>query len=237
MRMIYLEHSGFFVELDTVCLLFDYWKGSLPAPIPGKALLVFASHRHRDHYNPEIFSYAAGWEQAKVVLGNDIRLSAKRKAERNIADDAFQRLGPDRTVRLFGAEIRTLRSTDAGVAFLVQADGRVIYHAGDLNWWVWDGEPEADNDAMTEAFRKEIKKLRGLSIDLAFLTLDARQEADAFRGFDHCMRTLDIRHAVPMHSFGDYSAHYSLVADPLSEPYRAQIQLMTEPGMQILLDI
>lgn len=233
MNVTYLNHSGFFVELDTVCLLFDYWQGELPAPVAGKALLAFASHAHHDHYNPEIFAYAAEWGRAKVILGNDIRLSAKRKAALGVEDSAFVRLGADRRETILGAEIRTLHSTDAGVAFLVQADGRRIYHAGDLNWWVWDGEPEADNAAMTEAFLRETEKLKGIPIDLAFLTLDVRQEADAFKGFDHCMRTLEIEKAVPMHSFGDYSAHHAIVHAPLSEPYREKILLMTEPGKMI----
>lgn len=237
MTITYLNHSGFFVELDTVCLLFDYWQGTLPAPVAGKVLLAFASHAHRDHYNPEIFSYAAGWEQAAVVLGNDIRLSVRRKAALGVADDAFVRLGAGRTVSILGVQIKTLRSTDAGVAFLVQADGKTIYHAGDLNWWVWEGEPEEDNAAMTTAFLQEIKTLQNVRIDLAFLTLDARQENDAFRGFDHCMRTLDIQKAVPMHSFGDYSAHYAILTVPFSEPYRDRILLMTEPGMQISPEI
>ncbi|MBP3685005.1 MAG: MBL fold metallo-hydrolase [Oscillospiraceae bacterium] len=233
MTVTYLNHSGFFVELDTVCLLFDYWRGHLPEPVPGKALLAFASHSHHDHYNEEIFAYAARWQQAKVVLGNDIRLSARRKEALGITNDDFLRLGPDRDETVLDARIRTLRSTDSGVAFLVTADGRTVYHAGDLNWWVWDGEPEADNAAMTEAFLSEIQKLAGIPIDLAFLTLDARQGPNAPKGFDHCMQTLDIKQAVPMHSFGTYTAHTDLLVNPISLPYRHRIRLMTTPGQTI----
>lgn len=233
MTITYLNHSGFFAELDTVCLLFDYWQGRLPEPVPGKALLAFANHSHHDHYNEEIFAYAARWERAKVILGSDIRLSAKRKETLGISDQSFLRLGPDRDETVLGANIRTLRSTDSGVAFLVTADGRTVYHAGDLNWWVWAGAPEADNAAMTETFLSEIRKLDGVSIDLAFLTLDARQEADAYKGFDHCMRSLSIKKAVPMHSFGNYSAHTDLMAAPYSLPYRDKVLLMTEPGQTI----
>ena len=156
MTVTYLNHSGFFVELDTVCLLFDYWRGHLPEPVPGKALLAFASHAHHDHFNSEIFAYAARWQQSLVVLGNDIRLSAKRKEALDITDEAFLRLGPDRDETALGVRIRTLRSTDSGVAFLVDADGKTIYHAGDLNLWLWDGEPEEENAAMAEAFRTEM---------------------------------------------------------------------------------
>ena len=233
MTVTYLNHSGFFVELDTICLLFDYWRGHLPEPIPGKALLAFASHAHHDHYNEEIFAYAARWEQARVILGNDIRLSAKRKEALGISDQDFLRLGPDRDEAVLNVRIRTLRSTDSGVAFLVDADETTIYHAGDLNWWVWAGEPEADNAAMTEAFLSEIQKLDGVSIDLAFLTLDARQEADAYKGFDYCMRHLDIKKAVPMHGFGNYSTHTDLLAAPCSLPYRDKVLLMTEPGQTV----
>ena len=39
MRVTFLAHDGFFIELDQVCLLFDWWKGVLP-PLPDKPLLV-----------------------------------------------------------------------------------------------------------------------------------------------------------------------------------------------------
>ena len=232
MIITYLDHSGFLIELAQVCLLFDYWQGDLPEPVPGKGLLAFASHSHHDHFSREIFAYGSRWDAADFILGNDIRLSAKRKTEWGLRD----RMGPDQSAVYQGVAVRTLRSTDSGVAFLVEAEGRTIYHAGDLNWWVWEGEPQADNDAMTAAFLAEVEKLRGISIDLAFLTLDGRQAGDMFRGFDHCLRNLDIRAAVPMHSFGDYGPHRAILNDPISEPYRERILLMTEPGMKLAID-
>lgn len=235
MTITYINHSGFFVELDTVCLLFDYWQGMLPEPIPGKTLLAFASHRHMDHYNPAIFAYAARWEQAKVILGNDIRLSAKRKEELGVTDAAFLRMGPDRQETVEGVQIRTLRSTDAGVAFLVQADGRTVYHAGDLNWWLWEVEPEDKKAVATEAFFAEIQKLKGIPIDVAFLTLDARQQNTAHLGFDHCMRHLDIKKAVPMHSFGKYEMQLDFAVGPIAQPYRDKLLLLTQSGQKAIL--
>ena len=61
MRIDYLGHSGFFVEVGDVALLFDYYRGDLSFlhRIPQeKPLYVFASHVHSDHFNPEIFSLA-----------------------------------------------------------------------------------------------------------------------------------------------------------------------------------
>lgn len=54
MRVTFLAHDGFLIELDSVCLLFDWWKGALP-PLPDKPLLVFVSHRHADHFSRKSF--------------------------------------------------------------------------------------------------------------------------------------------------------------------------------------
>ena len=54
----------------------------------------------------------------------------------------------------------TLLSNDSGVAFIVKTKEGTIYHAGDLNDWYWDGEPKADNQRLTSAYRAEIRKLR-----------------------------------------------------------------------------
>ena len=46
MRVTFLAHDGFLIELDSVCLLFDWWKGALP-PLPGDYLSRFsAGYRH-----------------------------------------------------------------------------------------------------------------------------------------------------------------------------------------------
>ena len=63
---------------------------------------------------------------------------------------------------------------------------------------------------------------------LAFLTLDARQEARMGDGFDYCMQHLDIKKAVPMHSFGNYDAQTEFLVSPTSLPYREKILLLTE---------
>ena len=76
--------------------------------------------------------------------------------------------------------VRTMKSTDEGVAFLVECGGKRIYHAGDLNNWVWSGEPEADNLRMSENYRLELEKMKGNHVDVAFVPLDPRQEGDFY---------------------------------------------------------
>ncbi len=47
-KVTYIFHSGFFVEWEDCCFLFDYYKGELPQP-KEKPLIVFSSHSHGDH--------------------------------------------------------------------------------------------------------------------------------------------------------------------------------------------
>ena len=101
MRVTFLAHSGFAVELEHVCLLFDWWKGDLP-PVPAdRPLLVFASHRHEDHFNPAIFSLAEGGRDVRFLLGKDIRLTERNRTRWDLSDDAAGRclcLGGGETV-------------------------------------------------------------------------------------------------------------------------------------------
>ncbi len=55
MKVTYLDHSGFLLELKDRYYVFDYYKGVLPPLDKEKEVLVFCSHCHGDHYNPKIF--------------------------------------------------------------------------------------------------------------------------------------------------------------------------------------
>ena len=188
-RATFLAHSGFLIELDTVCLLFDWWKGDLPA-LPGKPLVCFVSHRHEDHFSPRIFNL-----EAEFVLSRDIR----RRPE------GAHVMGWDQRLDLPGVTVETLRSTDEGVAFLVTADGQTVYHAGDLNWWHWEGEDRAWNRNMEVNFKRYLEPLRGRRIDLAMVPLDPRQEGAEDWGLTYLLELAEVRRVLPMHQWNDYT--------------------------------
>ena len=48
-KVTYLDHSGFLVELEDAYFLFDYYKGRLPQIDLEKKMFVFVSHVHHDH--------------------------------------------------------------------------------------------------------------------------------------------------------------------------------------------
>ena len=77
MKITYIHHSSFLVELEHVSMLFDYYAGQLPEIRKDRPLVVFASHFHGDHFAPVIFDLAKDREDVNYVLSKDI--SKKRR--------------------------------------------------------------------------------------------------------------------------------------------------------------
>ena len=118
LRITYIYHSGFCVETAECYYIFDYYKGELPLLDRYKPVYVFASHFHRDHYNPEVFSLLKAQgiqpENIKAVLAGDIR--------RKLYPDGIEVLrvsGNKKYMLADGTVAETLFSTDSGVAYLV----------------------------------------------------------------------------------------------------------------------
>lgn len=196
MKVTYLYHSGFLIETNHCYYLFDYYRGQLPELSPVKPLLVFASHNHQDHYNPAIF---AKLKEAKAnlvlaILSQDICVAS-------LPDEIpILCAAPDKQYTLpQGQLLTTLCSTDQGVAFILQSQEGTIYHAGDLNDWVWEEESPAYNEAMTRNYRQEIDKLKNTSIDIAFLPLDPRQGKNYARGILYFLQKTLPNQVFPMH--------------------------------------
>lgn len=196
MKITYLYHSGFLVETTACTYIFDYYRGALPELDAGKPVLALSSHSHSDHYNPEIFKLLDARPGLRVtaVLSDDIPMVSMP------GNVPCVRLGPGENHTFpWGIRIETLRSTDEGVAFLITEPEGVLYHAGDLNDWVWSGESDAYNREMTLSYRREIDKLRGIPVDVAFLPLDPRQEADYDRGILYFLQNVQVKRVYPMH--------------------------------------
>ena len=162
MKITYIHHSGVSVETEHAVLLFDYFKGQLPAWDEKKPLFVFASHFHEDHYSPVIFELLEDREDVHYILSKDIRgRRIPPRAEEKIRfvkpGEVFASAADREGITL---RVQTYKSTDEGVAFWVTADGQEIYHAGDLNNWWWEGEDKAWNHNMAANYRREVEKNR-----------------------------------------------------------------------------
>ena len=220
MKITYLNHSGYVLEIDDRILVFDYYEGSLPKLPETARVYVFASHVHYDHFNKQIFERQSYFKDIHFILSDDIEAEGP--------EGSCTYIGPCQELTLDGMRIRTLRSTDEGVAFLVKVGEKTIYHGGDLNWWHWEEESGVYNEMMRRRYQREIEKLAKESIDVAFLPLDPRQEEQYAWGFDYFMRHTHTGCAFPMHLWGKYETCDRLLEDPVSEPYRERVRRITK---------
>lgn len=227
-KVTYLEHSGFVVEYEECVLVFDYYSGALPEYDETKKIYVFASHAHYDHFQNEIFEWDKKYAYVRYILSDDICFRGPNGKVTSV--------GADKEICIDDLRVRTLLSTDEGVAFLVYVKDKTIYHAGDLNWWYWEEEDDEEwNEPMRKAYQSEISKLADEKIDVAFVPLDLRQEEQFYWGMDYYMKHTDTKIVFPMHMWG-YEAYDRLMANPESESYRDRVMHIMKPGQTFVLE-
>lgn len=218
MKITHIYHSGFLVELEHTLLLLDYYRGALPPLPPQKALYVFVSHSHADHYSPAIWALQKQHPNLWYVLHSQVPTQPGARV---------LQVECRREYRLDKLTIGTLLSTDQGCAFTVLAEGKRFYHAGDLNWWHWQGEPDADNTWQDETFHAELAHIAGQPFDYAFVPLDPRQESNAWWGFADFLKACPRPYVFPMHYGDDRPAMLAYLSLPQLKPYLNRI--VTDP--------
>ena len=220
MKVTYIHHSCFLVETHLFYYLFDYKKGHLPELNTEKPIFVLSSHGHADHYNPEVFILLTdlGMRDIRAILSDDIQVPVNINTLQ-VSPEMEYELG-------YQQKLTTFRSTDLGVAFLIEDQNELIYHAGDLNDWVWDDESDAYNEQMTLDYRKQIRlladSLHHRQIDVAFVVLDPRQEKDYDRGLCFFLEHIPAKQVYPMHYWDDPSVIDTFLRD--HPEYQSQIQ-------------
>lgn len=211
-NITYIGHSGFFLETEMACFLFDYYQGEIPSLNKDKPLVVFVSHGHADHYNPAIFELVSHRPSVQFILpkGTQIKKYVLKHEERgmNLSEHLLLvRKNEKYDIVLCNGKslhLATLKSTDLGVAYILDFEGKTYYHAGDLNLWLWDGESTEYNENMTRKYFTQLEKLRGKAIDIAFVPLDSRQGKYAFVGMESFLEYTDTKHVFPMHMWEKY---------------------------------
>ncbi len=215
MRLTYIFHSGFAVELNSCILVFDYWMD--PADVMSRLLLsekpvyVFSSHFHEDHFNREIFSWRTRKTDVIYVLSKDIL-----KHHRAQRDEANVWLAKGGTWEDGVVSVVATGSTDSGVSWVVRVDGKCIFHAGDLNNWyarfltddykggtVYSVEMNVDVNPEKEEKRflgelKDIGKVVN-EFDVAMFPVDSRIGNGYTRGGRQFIEKFHVGLFVPMH--------------------------------------
>lgn len=202
MKIIYLHHSGFIVELERSTLVFDAVTNIQPQFLrKGRKNYFFATHSHQDHFDQHILSYGSDFDTT-YILSDDI----PRKGGSSI-----HYMAPYATLKLGDVSVKTFGSTDLGVSFHVTCEGHTIFHAGDLNWWDWDPEekPHIDPAAEEADYKAEIQKILETvgdhSIETAFVPVDPRLGRSATKAAAYFIEKLHPQMLVPMHFWNDFS--------------------------------
>lgn len=218
MRVIFIHHSCFVAEVDGKVLIFDWFAGErvsgyqfngvLPEYEPDTPIYIFASHKHRDHFDMDVLHLAERYSDIHFIFSKDCKMSRNFLKKHGFAENITEKIiyvTPGNRYQVSELTVETLRSTDAGVAFLVQVNESVLFHAGDLNNWKWDGAGELVNGMMELNYKAQIKRLYGRKIHLAFIPLDPRLKEYQFLGMEYFIKNTQTDYIFPMHMWQDYS--------------------------------
>ena len=230
MNVLFIHHSCFVVELDTKVLVFDYFNGDrvngyhfggkLPIYDADTTMYFFASHKQQDQFDMDIYRFAERYENIHYIISKDAKLSPNFLKKHGIDPAIREKItyvthGEDYLVD--DVKLHTYLSTDAGVAFAVEADGKHIYHAGDLNNWKWEGAGDLINGKIERVYKHQINSMSDIYFDAAFVVLDPRLAQHKFKGFDYFLKNVSAKYVFPMHcwqEFGVIDEYLSRIANP-----------------------
>ena len=223
-RIIYVWHDCFVVFAPECTLVFDYWcdgrglqaihDGGEPEflkLIPrDKPLYFIVSHHHKDHFTRDIFGWKDVCPQVRYILSRDTEKSIRYMLRpgsiyRGVRPDPEQVtvLRPGDVYEDNVLKISAFGSTDIGNSYMVQTAGKRLFHAGDLNAWIWKDESTAAEVAAAvrdfEKILSDIAAAEGTRIDLAFFPVDSRIGRDYWEGAKIFVRRMDVGIFVPMH--------------------------------------
>lgn len=224
MRITYLEHCGFIVELNKHTLIFD----------PNSKLSIT---------NQEVPQYLFLSHQDALARAQILRPCLPR-ACMVLVDDAAQgikEMNPCVCLPMQGEQlvddirVTTLSGTK-GCAYLLELEGKVLYHGGGLHWWHWEEEQdEATQAQVRQDYLHAISALAGRTIDVAFLRMDPRQNDQFYYGAHALMERCDIHSIIPMGMQGVYSLVEECKDLEVMAPYRDRIIALHHPIEQIIL--
>ena len=208
----YWYHSCFTLESDKKVMLFDYPGRGIDDPldekigsmVKGSELYVFVSHSHGDHFSPDVAKFSSEAEKAHFILADDVPVKRMVDKIYSLSSDvSFTEVKPDESHRIDDLKVRTWKSNDAGVAFLIYSGGKKIYFAGDLAKWNWPEWGEQKVKEHVEVFDDVVEGLEQEEIDIAFSNMDER--LPSWAGPIEFIERVKPKYFIPMHTFGNES--------------------------------
>lgn len=225
MEIKYISHCGFMVELEKMVLVFDYYTGAMPEFDRCKDVYVFVSHRHFDHFNKVIFNLFSDCN-VKYILSDDCKMTERNMRCHRIPPDVYEKIiyvSQNVLIEIEGLKIETLPSTDEGVAFIIEAEGRTIYHAGDNGMWLWPDKDDEFRNNMENQYKSIIDIIKGRSFDIAFIPAEIKLGKNAHRGMTYFLRNVNVDKVYPTHLWDKSESMIILLEDENVKKYQNKI--------------
>ncbi len=236
--LTYVWHDCFIYSNGTIAIIFDFWKDPLlcgsgnrnhenrerddfshlmqKIMAESKQIYVVVSHHHKDHYTKKIFDWSRKFPGIKYILSKDVAKYARHILTK---DSIYSGIKPDpenvfvvRPGEVFCDEslkIEAFDSTDIGNSYAVTVNGIKIFHAGDLNAWIWkDESTESEISEALKTYESILDKIvsKYPEFDMAMFPVDSRLGTDYFTGAKIFLEKICVRHFFPMHfGLGDTS--------------------------------
>jgi ankyrin repeat protein/L-ascorbate metabolism protein UlaG (beta-lactamase superfamily) len=232
--ILYLGNAGWAVKTSDRLLIFDYIENKrkaddasllnghiIPEVLKNHKVYVFVTHGHIDHFIPAIYEWKKSLQNIVYIFG----------FKPNKTPDYVQVMNPREKKCVDGMIIRTIASTDAGVGFLVEVDGLVIFHSGD----------HANRTKNLEKpFSDEIDYLAGtgLSPDLAFISVKGcgfRDTEAVKTGVYYALRKLQPKTVFPMHASGDEYFYRSFAEEAAKQNFKLDFVCAENRGDSFIL--
>ena len=204
MEFTYLLNSGFLIRDDRTILIFDDFED--PAKVVDRVvdaedfdnLYIFVSHAHFDHFGTHIRAYSS--HTSRYIFCYDLKRTKRIKIfpQDNITLMRRYSEWQDNNIHVW-----TYDSTDVGVSFFVETKGgKKIFHAGDFNWWNWEGDTLENRAMMEKIFKKQLKRMEGLEADAAFFPVDGRLGNSQEMGAKAFLGKTKVKYLIAMHRVG-----------------------------------
>lgn len=218
LTITYIYHDCFVTDFDQCAVVFDYWREAdgdvsdrvLSLVEADKPIYVLVSHHHKDHFNRAVLKWGSRRDNIHFILSEDTARSVRHilnpeSMYRGVRPEpgSVTVLSPGKCFDDGRVRVDAFGSTDMGNSYMVTSGGRHVFHAGDLNAWVWKDEstPQEVDEAIADYERilSTIADAGYGRMDVAMFPVDSRLGTDYWEGAYRFVRRFDVDVFLPMH--------------------------------------